>query len=157
MLETTRRVVLGGTAALLLQAIRDAVRGPEPVRAARRKAARRKRITFDITGSQFRDDCEIAGGNFTELGPGEYSCCYAHWCMFCSDNTKTCRIVCDAGVKCIKPNRLPGNVGAALDKAVNQLPSAPGADAPADAPPIGSPPGPGNVIDDDPAPVAESA
>ena len=48
MIETTRRVVLGGTAALLLQAIRDAVRGPEPVR-----AARRKRIKFDITGSQF--------------------------------------------------------------------------------------------------------
>jgi hypothetical protein len=151
MIETTRRVVLGGTAALLLQAIRDAVRGPEPVR-----AARRKRIKFDIPGSQFGYDCVMAGGDFTELGPGEYSCCFADWCMFCSDNTKTCRIVCDAGVKCIKPNRLPGNVGAALDKAVNQLPSAPGTDAPADAPPIGSPPGPGNVIDDDPEVVTES-
>ena len=151
MMETTRRVVLGGTAALLLQAIRDAMRGPELVR-----ATRRKRIKFDISGSQFGKDCVMAGGDFTELGPGEYSCCFAHFCMFCSDNTKTCRIVCDPGIKCVNGNRLPGRVTPALAKAVNQLPSGPETNAPPDAPPIGSPPGPGNVIDDDPAPVAES-
>jgi hypothetical protein len=94
---------------------------------------------------------------FVDRGGGNYACCFTGWCMECSETTKTCRIVCDPGVKCIKANRLPGHVGAALDKAVNQLPSPPATDAPAEAPPIGPPPGPGHVIDDDPAPVAESA
>lgn len=161
MIETTRRVVLGGTAALLLQAIRDAVRGPEPVRAARRKAARRKRITFDITSSQFAADCVMAGGEFGEIAPGEYSCCFRGWCMFCSENTKTCRIACDTGVKCINGKQVPGGVTAALATAANQLPSAPESNAPPDAfpngPPSGPPPGPGTVLDDDPEVVAESS
>ena len=67
MIATNRRVVLGGTAALLLQVLRDAVHGPEPVRAARRKS-----VKFDITASQFRDDCKIAGGMFVDRGGGNY-------------------------------------------------------------------------------------
>jgi hypothetical protein len=159
MIETNRRVVLGGAAALLLQAIRDAVRGPEPVRAARRKAARRKSIKFDISVSQFQDDCLQAGGEFSGHF-GEYSCCFPGWCMHCSTKTKTCRIVCDPGVKCPNSKRLPGGVTAALATAASQLPSAPDSNAPPDAlpsgPPGGPPTGPGNAIDDDPPLVAQS-
>src|SRR5262245_1042423 len=111
MSATNRRVVLGGTAALLLQAIRDAVHGPAPVR-----AARRKRVKFDITAGQFRDDCKIAGGMFVDRGGGKYACCFTGWCMECSEVTGTCRVVCDPGVTCINANRLPGNVEAAFDK-----------------------------------------
>ena len=154
MIETNRRVVLGGTAALLVQAIRDAVRGPEPVR-----AARRKRVKFDITASQFRDDCKIAGGMFVDRGGGNYACCFTGWCMECSENTKICRIVCDPGVTCVNGNRLPGRVTPALVTAANQLPSAPESNAPPDALPSGPPsgplPGPGTVIDD-PEVVAEA-
>jgi hypothetical protein len=110
-------VILGGTAALLLQAICNAVRGPEPVRAGRRKG-RRKSVKFDISVSQFQDDCLEAGGSFSGHF-GEFSCCFPGWCQHCSKNTGRCKIV--------KTNQRPGD------------------------PPLG----PGNVIDDDPAQVAE--
>ena len=156
MIATNRRLVLGGTAALLLQVIRDAVRGPEPVRAARRKS-----IKFDISRSQFREDCLMGGGVFTDRGGGNYSCCFLGWCMECSEDTGRCRIDCDPGVKCINGNRLPGRVTPALATAVNQLPSAPETHAPPEAlpsgPPSGPPPGPGTVIDDDPEVGAESS
>jgi hypothetical protein len=149
---------LGGTAALLLKAIHDAVRGPEQVRAARRKSARRKSVKFDISVSQFQDDCLEAGGEFSGHF-GEFSCCFPGWCMHCSTNTNTCRIVCDAGVKCVNGKRLPGGVTAALAKAANQLPATPETNAPPDAQPSGHPngppPSPGNVIDDDPEVVTE--
>ncbi|MDF3042502.1 MAG: hypothetical protein K0Q71_5208 [Thermomicrobiales bacterium] len=118
MIRVDRRVALGGTAALLVQIIRDAVRGPEPARAGRRKR-RRKSVKFDISASQFRDDCLVAGGEFADWGDGEFSCCFPGWCQHCSKNTGRCKIV-----------------------RTNLPPSDPLL-------------GPGNVIDDDPAPVAE--
>jgi hypothetical protein len=148
MMVTNRRVVLGGTVALVIQAIRDAVGGPEPVRAKRRKA-----IKFDISVSQFQDDCLQAGGEFSGYF-GEFSCCFPEWCMRCSTASKTCRITCNSGKKCPNGKRGPGRVTAALAKAANQLPSAPASNAPPHAqpsgPPGGPPPGPGQVIDDDP-------
>jgi hypothetical protein len=114
----SRRVVAQGLFAAVvgipaLGGLDDAVRGPEPVRAGRRKG-RRKSVKFDISVSQFQDDCLEAGGSFSGHF-GEFSCCFPGWCQHCSTNTGRCKIV--------KTNRQPS--------------------------------GPGNVIDDDPAQVAE--
>ena len=110
-----RRRVTSGLIALVIGGTRERGLSPQPARAGR------KGVRFDITASQFRDDCRLAGGEFADWGDGEYTCCFPGWCMECSKITGRCRISCDAGVKCVKTKRLPGSVGTALDRAINQV------------------------------------
>ena len=108
----SRRVVAQGLFAavvgiLALGGLDDAVRGPEPVRAGRRKGRRKGRrgsVKFDISVSQFQEDCLEAGGSFSGYF-GEFSCCFPGWCQHCSKNTGRCKIV-----KTSWPPSGPGNV-----------------------------------------------
>ena len=115
MRQTSRRSVLGGAVALIITAVHSALVGPAPVRAGRPKS-----VKFDITASQFRDDCQLAGGEFADWG-GEYTCYMDGWQMTCSKATGRCRITCDPGVTCVHAKRLAGSVRSALAQGLDQI------------------------------------
>jgi len=112
-------------------------------------ATKSKPVNFDISARQFQDDCLTAGGEFLDGGDGTFTCFFDGWRMECSKVTGKCRVICDAGVTCVKPKRLPGRVRPALHEAASQITPA------LESPPSGptSPAHPGEVIDDEPAVV----
>jgi hypothetical protein len=85
------------------------------------RAAKSKPVAFDISGSQFRDMCSLAGGEFADWGGGDYTCYMDGWRMECSRVTGKCRIICDAGVPCIKAKRLAPRAPAALKEAAASI------------------------------------
>jgi hypothetical protein len=117
MCGASRRHVLSGLLAGIGLAVTREMQ-PQPA-----SAARSKPVKFDISGSQFAEDCRLAGGEFVDWGGGEYTCYFNGWRMDCSKVTGRCRITCDPGVKCVSSKRLPRNVAAALNKAAAQIPA----------------------------------
>jgi len=115
MVRLNRRRLSSGLLALVIGSSRERGLGPQPARAGR------KGVKFDISASQFRDDCQLAGGQFAAYGGGDYSCLFNGWRMECSRATGRCRVVCDPGVKCIKAKRLPSNLRPALDRTIDQM------------------------------------
>lgn len=117
MCSASRRHVVSGALAGIGLAV---TRGLAPRPAS---AARSKPVKFDISGSQFEEDCRLAGGEFADWGGGEYTCFFNGWRMDCSKVSGTCRITCDPGVKCVKSKRRPRGAAAAMNKAANQMPA----------------------------------
>jgi hypothetical protein len=112
----SRRRFLSGLVALGIGSVSRRGLAPELARAARSAP-----FAFDISASQFAADWSLAGGEFADWGDGEYGCYFHGWRMECSKRTHTCRITCDAGVKCVKSKRLPGQTLAALHAAAMRM------------------------------------
>jgi hypothetical protein len=112
MVDGIKRLIIGGVVALALGAILGGWPAAEPA-----SAKGSKPVKFDMSVSQFKRDCEEAGGWFNELPGGRYVCSFDGWEIECSKSTGTCRIYCEPNVKCVSSKQRPRNVAAAINLA----------------------------------------
>jgi hypothetical protein len=112
MVDGIKRLIIGGVVAFVLGATLGGGPAAEPA-----SAKESKPVKFDISVSQFKRDCEEAGGWFNELPGGRYVCSFDGWEIECSKATGTCRIYCDPKVKCVSSKQRPRNVAAAINLA----------------------------------------